>query len=167
MSDDLISEVSPVVAGVAEESEIQPRLTIILHPNPSCVDIVVNDRMFNKERYSFSRKEEPVGAEKILLDYCQEHIIGIHTAEANKSTLKLKLEDGILLREFIPQLVTAVKRWGSEVEPYNPMICVVNRRWKVEAVYDDDMMRTNNPGVRELPNDADLGIPYTTWVSLH
>jgi hypothetical protein len=141
---------------------IAPRLTIVLHPNPSRIDIALNDRLFNTERYSFSRKNKPIGAEKALLDYCQTYIVGIGDAKASKNTLQLEIEDGVLLREFIPQVVTAVLRWGGEVEPYTPEIYVDNRRYEVAPTYDAEGTPTSD-GVHEQPGQADIGLPYKVW----
>lgn len=146
----------------AEDVAIAPRLTVILHPNPSRIDIALNDRMFNTERYSFSRKQEPAGAEKELLDYCETYVVGVDRAKASKNTLQLEVADGVLLREFIPQVVTAVKRWGSEVEPYAPEIHLDNRRYAVDPTYDEDGWTTSE-GVRERPGLADIGLPYKVW----
>ena len=149
-------------APVAEQVTAAPRLTIVLHPNPSRIDVALNDRMFNAERYSFSRKQEPVGAERALLDYCETYIVGVGSAKAGKNTLQLEIDDGVLLREFLPQVVTAVKRWGSEVEPYEPEIYVDNRRYSVDPSYDADGWTTSE-GVREQPGRADIGLAYKVW----
>jgi hypothetical protein len=156
---------SSVSAEVIEEevATISPRLTIILHPNPSRIDIAVNDRMFNTEKYSFSRKKAPVGAEQQLLEYCETYIVGIRDAKAAKNILQLDITDGVVLKEFLPQVITAVLQWGSTSEPYSPQICVDNRRWKISPVYDKDGMRTISHGVRERPDQPDIGIPYGIW----
>jgi len=148
-------------AGADVETTIKPRLTVVLHPNASRIDVALNDRMFNTERYSFSRRREPRGAERALLDYCETYVVGIGGAKASKNVLQLEIEDGVLLREFIPQVITAVKRWGSEVEPYNPEVCVDNRRWETEPVYDD--MSCIASGVQQRPDQADIGMPYSIF----
>jgi hypothetical protein len=141
-----------------------PRLTIILHPNTSRIDVTRNDRVFNYEQYSFSRKAEPVGAEKALLDILNTHIIGIDAAKASKNTLQLEICDGMLLSEFIPQVITAVKHFGGEAEPYNPEIFVENRRYSVDPIYDHEDGYTISEGVRERAGTVDIGVPYKVFV---
>jgi hypothetical protein len=141
---------------------VEPRLTVVLHPNTSRIDIALNDRLFNTEKYSFSRKNEPTGRERELLDYCETYIVGIGSATASKNVLQLEIEDGVLLREFIPQVITACKRWGSAVEPYNPVVCVDNRRFEIEPVYGEDDSLVQ-PGRRQLAHQADIGLPYSAW----
>jgi hypothetical protein len=143
---------------------IGPRLVIILHPNTSCIDIALNDRLFNREKYTHSRDTEPVGAEKELLDTLQGEIIGVSRAQAGKNTLRLDLDDGVLLREFMPQVVDAVIRWGSASAPYAPEIYVENRRYEEDPEYDrfGDQIRR---GIRQEPQQADIGLPYKVWKS--
>lgn len=142
---------------------VAPRLTVVLHPNPSRIDIALSDRLFNTEKYSFSRKKEPVGAERDLLDYCETYVIGVSSANASKNTLQLEIDDGVLLREFIPQVITAIRRWGSAVEPYSPDIYVDNRRYEVEPTYSEDGWATTRKGIVERPGSADIGLPYKVW----
>jgi hypothetical protein len=145
---------------VESEAAVTPRLTVVLHPDPSRIDIALNDRMFNTERYSFSRKRDPQAEEKALLDYCETYIVGIGGAKASKNVLQLEIEDGVLLREFIPQVITAIKRWGSAVEPYNPDIYVDNRRWAKEPVYGgDDDTEILSRGRKQRPDEAVIGLP--------
>lgn len=141
-----------------------PRITIILHPNTSRIDVTLNDRLFNHEQYSFSRKADPVGAEKVLLDHLNENVVGIEGAKASKNTLQLEVADGMLLREFIPQVITAVKVFGSEIEQYDPVIAVENRRYDVDPVYDEDGYTVSN-GLREAPTAPNIGVPYDVFVA--
>jgi hypothetical protein len=150
--------------GSSDDSHVAgtTRLTVVLHPNPSRIDIALNDRFFNTERYSFSRKQEPHGAEKDLLDYLQTYIVGVGDAKAAKNVLQLEIEDGVLLREFMPQVITAVKRWGSVVEPYEPEVFVDNRRYDIDPTYDSEGWTTSD-GVRQRPGKADIGLAYKVW----
>lgn len=156
-------EISPeAVAAVIEEN--RPRLTIILHPNPTCMEISLNDRMFNKEKYSFSRKRPAEGAEKKMLEMLEEEIIGIQKAETCKNVLKIEIHDGMRLKEFVPQVITAVKAWAETVEPYNPIIYLDNRRWAREPVYaNDDDWTPVSEGRKQRPGSADIGMPYEIW----
>jgi hypothetical protein len=147
---------------VEEQEMTTSRLTIILHPNPSRVDIVLNDRLFNTEKYSFSRKNEAVGREKELLDYCETCIVGVDRATANKNTLKLEISDGVLLKEFLPQVIVAIKRWGSSVERYEPEIFVDNRRWEESPVYNSDGWIIRK-GIQQSPGQINIGFPYKIW----
>lgn len=149
-------------AAVAEEN--RPRLTIILHPNPTRIDISLNDRLFNKEKYNFSRKHEPIGAEKVMLDLLEEEVVGIQSAKTCKNVLALEVHDGMRLKEFIPQVVTAVKAWAESVEPYNPIIYLDNRRWEVEPVYaNEEDWFPKSQGIRQKPGAVDIGMPYEIW----
>lgn len=144
--------------------ESGPRLTIVLHPNTSRIDIALSDRLFNTEKYSFSRKIEATSKEKELLDYLETYIVGITKASATKNTLQLELAEGVYIREFMPQVITAVKSWGSGVEPYDPAIYVENRRWEREPKYDD-IGWTRVEGVRQPAGQVNIGVPYKTWVA--
>lgn len=147
---------------------LQSRMTIVLHPNTTRIDIVLNDRMFNTEKYYHSRKREPIGPEKEMLDMLEEHIIGIESARAGKNTVHLEISDGMRLREFMPQVITAVKQWGMAFEPgYQPEVWLENRRWEREPVYcssDEWSMGPEVPGVRQRPDAPDIGVPYQIWV---
>lgn len=149
--------------GQSSNSLITPRLTIILHPNTSRIDIVLNDRKFNNERYYHSRKNEAVGYEKVLLDYCNLYVNGIKNASTGKNVMHLEICDGMLLKEIIPEIIVAIKHWGSSVEPYNPEIYLENRRYEVAPEYHEDGYPIH-PGVREHATKPDIGVPYKVWV---
>jgi hypothetical protein len=150
-------------SGAVAEVAIAPRLTVVLHPNESRIDIVLNDRMFNRERYTHTREQVPEGAEKQLLDSC-DFIVGIESAKASKNTLALEISDGMYLSEFIPRVIDAIKQWGSATEPYEPAIYVDNRRWAVEPTYDSEYGQTSC-GLRQSPTEPAIGLPYAVWAS--
>lgn len=163
---DLVKNLLNSVANLKVETTAS-RVVIVLHPNVSRIDITLNDRLFNTEKYRFSRKEEPQGPEKTLLDSI-ENIIGVEKAEASKNTLSLELSDGLRLREFLPQVMVSLYHWGravneqhAEQTPYNPEIYVEDRRWKEAPVVDE--WRTIKAGVCMEPGEANIGLPYTPW----
>lgn len=138
------------------------RITIILHPNESRIDVVLNDTRFNNERYYFSREAEPVGEELAMLE-ALENIIGIEKAETSKNTLSLEISAGMLESEFMPQVIRAVKKFGvvCNGEDYEPRLIVDNRRYAVCPESNDEGWTTVQ-GVRQLPNAVNIGLPYTT-----
>lgn len=135
------------------------RLIVILHPNTERADIVLTDRFFNKEEYSFSRKKAPTGNEERLLKRLG-NLWGIKEAKTSKQELSLELIPGFEPKEWVGNVIELVKEFGGE--DYNPEICVQNRRWAIrpETVYDNDGWgREIAPGVRET--GIDVGVPFT------
>jgi len=140
---------------------IKPRITIVLHPNTSFVELVTNDRRFNDEQYAFSRKAPPAGDEAVLLDGI-DRVIGIDKVEASKNTLRLEISDGMRLHEFIPAVVGHVKGWGGK--DYEPEIFCDDRRWTREPVYgSNEFAGPIDAGVKVLAGTANLGIEYKVW----
>lgn len=137
------------------------RITVILHPNTSRVSIVLNDRVFNKERYSFSRKAEPIGPEKIMLDVLNDCIIGIINAEAAKNELSLEISECTYPSDYIPQVILAVKNYVGESD-YSPVIYCDDRRYTKEPEYNSEGW-TVTPGITEKKGSVNLGIPYVVW----
>lgn len=139
------------------------RITVILHPNPTCIDVVLNDRMFNQEQYGFSRKKQAEGAEAAMLDVLNRFTIGIRKAETSKNTLKLEISDGMLPNEIVPAVITAITRFVDEAD-YSPVIFCDDRRrrvWPVES--GDEWSSRSTGGVRYNSGEVDLGVEYTPW----
>lgn len=138
------------------------RLTVTLHPNPRCVTITSNDMLFNKERYSFSRNKQPVGAEKQMLDVLNECTIGISKAETCKNQLKLELTEGMFPSEIIPAVIVAVKHFASDPE-YDPLIFCDDQRWKVWPTESQDGWHSFG-GVKFPPGSANIGVQYLPFI---
>lgn len=139
------------------------RITIILHPNTSRVDVVLNDRMFNKERYSHSRDREAAGAEKVLLDVLNDCTVGVERASASKNTLSLDIADGMLHAEYMPAVIRAVQKFVGESD-YKPVIACEDRRYSVAPEYRSDGW-TEKPGIRVAAGKVDIGLEYQAWVA--
>ena len=137
------------------------RITVILHPNPLCVTIVVNDMMFNKERYINTRKTPPIGPEKQLLDVLNECTIGINHAMARKNKLKLELVEGMFPAEVIPAVIVAVKHFASDPE-YDPLIFCDDQRWKIWPTESSDGVYIRM-GEKFPAGSANIGVQYLTF----
>lgn len=143
------------------------RIVITLHPNTDHLEMVLNDRMFNTERYSFSREKEAVGAEKVLLNVLNNCVVGIVKAETTKNTLKMEIQEGMLLSELIPPTLTAIKEFVGE-KGYDPEIFVNDKRYIEQPEYavssdEYDHGRQISPGKKAKPGSVDIGVPYMIW----
>lgn len=137
------------------------RITVTLHPNTSYVTITLNDRLFNKERYSFSRASEAVGAEKEMLDILNSCTIGIVQAETTKNQLKLQICEGMFVNEIIPAVLIAVKHFVSD-SSYDPKVYCDDKRWEVEPREDGNGFPLTD-GVKVARNQADIGVEYEVF----
>lgn len=133
----------------------EPRLTIILHPNPTYASVMLNDRVFNNEKYPHSRSEDSVDVKEAALLDSVNNVIGVQETKAGKNEMRIQIADGMLLSEIFPYVIGAVREWGN----YDPEIFVENRRHKVVPVYDEygDVIKD---GVRERQGAVNIGVPY-------
>lgn len=138
------------------------RLLVVLHPNTSYITLVLSDRKFNNEQYTTSRVSAPVGPELEMLTYIKTHIVGIDDARAGRNQLKLELDYGALLREFLPKVITAVKQFCLKSDPsYSPTIFCQDDRYQVLPRQIDEWTETS--GVKFRPGAVDIGVPYKVW----
>jgi hypothetical protein len=140
--------------------KMKSRIVIIAHPNISRMTFVLNDRKFNNERHIHSREKDAEGAEEFLLNAIT-YLFGVDGARVAKNELQLDLGEGMLLNEFMPQVIQEIKTWAQINDPdYDPVIYVENRRW---AVPPEEREYTSIGGVKEAPNALNIGIPYRIW----
>lgn len=137
------------------------RITVVLHQNPSYVTISLNDRLFNKERYSFSRAAQAVGSEKEMLDVLNNCTVGIKSAETGKNELKLELSEGMFIHEVIPAVLIAIKHFVND-PTYQPTVYCNDKRWEVEPEEDDDGF-PRKPGVKVPPKSVNIGVEYVVF----
>jgi len=142
------------------------RIVITLHPNTSFMQFVLNDRMFNHEKYCHSRSNDPVGAEEKLLKVLNYYTVGVVSAEASKNKLRVEIERGMMLDEIIPPVITAIKEFVGEKD-YEPEIFLEDDRWEVEPVVAEGIdpwdVRTVEEGRKMAPGRALIGVTYTPW----
>jgi len=132
------------------------RLLIILHPNESRVDIMLSDKKFNDEQYTFSRKKPATGHEERLLKRLK-NVLGIQKAETGGQELSLELVDGTLYDEFVPQVIDIVHEFTG---PDFGQVVYLDDRRRDGTTYNDEGW-TTNPGVpKPTPN---LGVEYKIW----
>ena len=144
------------------EDEIESsRLLVVLYPNTNYLAITLSDRKFNNERYNHTRDIQPEGAEKKLLEHIEFNILGVTSAKALRNKLVIEVEDGTRPRDVIPQIITALKEWGSGVEPYNPAIFCQDQRWENEPIERD--FGFSSGGNRFAPGAANIGVSYKPW----
>jgi hypothetical protein len=139
--------------------EHSSRITIILHPNPKCIDIILNDKFFNKETYSYSRDKKPTGNEERMLKRLM-NIFAIDEARTHRNVLSLRIQECFYHVEFIPLVVEIVKEFTGP--DFAQAVYLDDRREKIASRYneDGDMISRGTKIV-----GADIGIPYFTYDS--
>lgn len=143
------------------------RIVVILHPNSSRICVTMNDRMFNTEKYAFSREQEAGGREAVMLEVLNKYTNGIVKAETSRNRMSLEVENGFYLSEIIPPVITAIKEFVGDWD-YEPVIYVDERRWKKEPVTEggDEWgfgERTIERGIHYAPGEANIGLAYVPW----
>lgn len=143
------------------------RIVIVLHPNPSYIEFIMNDRMFNQEQYQFSRKEEPNGPEATMLRVLNTYTNGVVKVEPGRNAMRVEIQDGFLLSEVVPEILIAIKAFVGEKD-YQPEIFVDERRFVEQPVYSESEnnwgdSRLITPGVKAKPGEVDIGVPYGVW----
>lgn len=141
------------------------RIVVLLHPNTKYIEFIMNDRMFNKEEYQFSRKAEAMGPEKTLLRVLNSCTNGVVKAEPGRNAMRVEIQDGFFLYEVVPEILIAIKEFVGEKD-YNPEIFVDDRRYIVEPEYAESDWEIGcqiSPGVKAKPGEVDIGVLYTVW----
>ena len=137
--------------------EHKSRLTIILHPNPECIDIILSDKFFNKERFSFSRDKKPSGHEERMLNRLS-NIFAITEARTSRNELSLRIQDGSYYEEFMPQVVEIVREFAGP--DHAQVIYLDDRRESIPSRWDEDGYQTFRG--KKIEN-ADIGVPYLLY----
>jgi len=134
---------------------MESRIVIIAHPNEQRMDLMVSDKRFNNEKYSFQRKA-PTGHEERMLKRLN-NIFGLESTEARRNELSVELSDGFHWHEVMPKVLDVVREFlGSD---FGKELYLENRR-RVGDEYDGDGWRTK---VGESAPKPNIGVEYKEW----
>lgn len=133
------------------------RLTFVLFPNTTCAEIVLSDRMINKEPYSFQREKPASGHEERMIKRLM-NLPSLRKVVVSKQTIRIELARGVEPTDWVQNAILIITEYCGE--DYSPTIHLDDQRWFDEPVYsrDEDEWEPTKEGVRI--KNADIGVPY-------
>lgn len=134
---------------------LTPRLTVVLFPNTSIIEIQLNDRKFNNIDYLHQFEPEDYPSLQVMHKFISAYP-ALEECKIGQNTVKLEIKEGGVPHEIIPRALFAICEWAGD--DYNPEIFVMDMRWKVEPVEDEFAITLKN-GVRYEPHEINIGIP--------